>query len=194
MSMDDRTVPAAVNLKVWVGVLDPALERRVDYLSSGTDFPFGVDALGIAVVPDARALSSAVNDVFGFHTAESGVPLEEPLAQVNDRLSTLEDTMSKIAAGFKIMMERQQDAPTTPPEPRSRPGLLKAKAKDGARPASAAAPAGGRVTFADLNTAEARQKVTTCPKHALKMREDSVVGPVGQPPQATLRNWPQVSM
>ena len=113
-------------------------------LSSGTDFPFGVDALGIAMAPDARALSSAVS-------AESGVSLEEPLAQVNDCLSTLEDAMSKIAAGFKIMMERQQDAPTTPPEPRSRPGLLKAKAKEGARPAAAAAPAGGRVTFANLD-------------------------------------------
>ncbi|CAE7501398.1 unnamed protein product [Symbiodinium sp. CCMP2592] len=103
---------------------------RVDYLGSGPDAAFGVDSLGQALLPHAQALYTAVNDVFAFHSA---------------------DAMSKIASGFKVIMEREQRAadPQTPP-----PKFVKPRAKARQKAVEEAAPQArpaGNIRYANLD-------------------------------------------
>lgn len=146
----ERAAPlAATNLRVWIGFLDPSLELKVDFLATGADYPFGVDGHGLPLYPHGQALQAVVNDTFVFQSAESAPGAPEPAQQVSDRLTTLEDAMSKIAAGFKVMMERQ--APTAP-TPAAEPPLLQAKPK-----ARQAAPRdGGAAPFPNLDPGVAR--------------------------------------
>ncbi|OLP87454.1 hypothetical protein AK812_SmicGene31352 [Symbiodinium microadriaticum] len=157
---DDRRAPvAAEKLRLWVGLLDPKLEGSVDYMTSGADYPFGVDAHGLPLLPHAQALQQAVNEQFAFQSAESGVPEVEPMAVFGDRLATLEDAMSKIASGFKVMMERQA-AVTPEPEPQQQAApfvAARAKVKPAGQRKVEPKPAGQRgATFPNLDPGVAR--------------------------------------
>ena len=130
---EERGEPlAGTKLRIWVGLLDLGLEETVDYLNTEADYAFGVDAHGQALLPHAMALYNAVNDIFAFQSAESAGAAADPAGQLGDRLTTLEDAMAKIAAGFKVMMER--DTVRAEPAKAAGPTLMTPKPKERPQP------------------------------------------------------------
>ena len=153
---DDRHSDTAVcNIKVWVGYLDPSLEASVDYVSIGADHPFGHDERGLPLVPHGQALATAVNEVFAFHSAAEA-PHDAGIAQIGDRVANLEDALGKIAAGFKVIMEREAGNPGAGLPPATGAAVLKARAKP--KPAAPPTKPGPNLLNLDPGVAQAAQE------------------------------------
>lgn len=101
-SLSDRDTPSPEpDLRVWVGLLDPALEVAVNYGedSAEIDFPGEDDQRRL---PYGPALVAVCQDHFSFVTAESQVPpppgLTVPLvSDVEERLARMEEMINQLA-------------------------------------------------------------------------------------------------
>ena len=102
-SLADRETPSAEpDLRVWVGLLDPALEVAVTYgeNSAEIDFPGEDDQRRL---PYGPALVAVCQDHFTFVTAESQVPLPPgltaaPPSDVEVRLARMEEMLTQFLA------------------------------------------------------------------------------------------------
>lgn len=102
-SLVDRDTPSAEpDLRVWVGLLDPALEVAVTYgeNSAEIDFPGEDDQRRL---PYGPALVAVCQDHFTFVTAESQVPLPPgltvaPPSDVEARLARMEEMLTQFLA------------------------------------------------------------------------------------------------
>ena len=126
-TLDDRSQAlSAPGLKVWAGLLDPALEPNVSFAEDPAQHVFGLDALGANMFPHGPSLMAACTEAFVFQSAESA-PAEDSLALRVDRL---EGAISKIAAGVKALVARDS-APVASAAPPSLGATPKAKSKVG---------------------------------------------------------------
>ncbi|CAE7241416.1 unnamed protein product [Symbiodinium sp. CCMP2592] len=188
---DDRYSDVAVgDVKLWVGYLDPKLEADVDYLSTGADHPFGQDDRGLPLVPHGQGLANAISDVFTFHSAAEGPPADHVGSQMADRVATLEDALGKIAAGFKVIMEREAGEQGRGLAPPTGPSALKARAKRKAEPAGAdpaPRPSPGDLNLVNLDPGVAQAAHDAGVSRAALAEMDRLVGNAPRGPAAGRR-------
>ena len=110
---DPTNIRPGVKLKVWLGLLQPALEEHVDFGVDGAlepDVPF----LGYGsraqerLDPFGPSLSAIASEHFAFHTpAEEGAQDQGPAGEEawEDRLTRLEAGMLKVQESMQLMLD-----------------------------------------------------------------------------------------
>ena len=96
--------------KVWIGLLDPQMEKEVDYIE-GLEFDHHFGLVGdLLALPYGKALVEVANEHFGFVTAESeiqpgpqpkaaGPPMEERMQKLEESLQAIRGSLASLAGG-----------------------------------------------------------------------------------------------
>ncbi|CAE7731831.1 unnamed protein product [Symbiodinium sp. CCMP2592] len=122
-------------VRLWVGLLDPSLVSGLAFESGDTaELTFAQDSQGISLLPHAASLVAAVESLPAlsqFASADSAAGAEGA-SNVGARVDRLEAAMSKVAAGVKALLAKQEASEAEVPLPASRAARAKPSPNPGA--------------------------------------------------------------
>ena len=118
--------------KVWIGLLDPQMEKDVTYLE-GMDFDHHFGLIGEELaIPYGKALVEVANEHFGFVTAESELPqkqvggdeaMEGRMRQLEKSMEAMRESLAAIAGGGRAVPLPARPKPKSSPPPKTLEGM-----------------------------------------------------------------------